>query len=510
MVRSHITPFVLNSEFRVQRVFIGRAARSATLAATMKALSMFNFQDRHVVSLRGAIAALCLLLPTAASRAATTTDTQTALDRYVAKPDPAYSYKLVNTLKAEGVTGYIIEMTSQSWLTTNEVDRPLWKHWLTIVKPDKVDTSTGFLFISGGANDNPAPKGTDGNLIRMAVATKSVVTELRMVPNQPLTFAGETKKRSEDSLIAYTWDKFLRTGDEKWPARLPMTKSAVRAMDTVTSFCAGDTAGKIKVDGFVVAGGSKRGWTTWTTAAVDKRVVAIIPMVIDMLNVEPSFLHHYAAYGFWAPAVGDYTAMRIMDWNGTPEYHALMKIEEPYQYRSRLTMPKFIINASGDQFFLPDSSQFYFNDLTGVKYLRYVPNADHSLKGSDVWETVLACYQSVLTHAKLPRFSWTVEKDGALRVKSEDAPKEVKLWKTTNPTARDFRLMTIGPAWKSEAVNDEGGGYLARVAKPEQGWTAFFLELTYPSGGPTPFKFTTEVRVVPDVTNFKFTPGPVR
>ena len=103
---------------------------------------------------------------------------------------------------------------------------------------------------------------------------------------------GETKGRTEDALIAYTWDKFLRTGDSRWPARLPMTKAAVRAMDTVTAFCGSPEGGKIKVDGFVVAGGSKRGWTTWTTAAVDKRVVAIIPCVIDLLNIEPSMLHH--------------------------------------------------------------------------------------------------------------------------------------------------------------------------------------------------------------------------
>ena len=57
---------------------------------------------------------------------------------------------------------------------------------------------------------------------------------------------------------------------------------------------------------FVVSGASKRGWTTWTTAAVDKRVVAIIPIVIDLLNVEPSFEHHWQAYGFWAPAIKDY------------------------------------------------------------------------------------------------------------------------------------------------------------------------------------------------------------
>lgn len=35
----------------------------------------------------------------------------------------------------------------------------------------------------------------------------------------------------------------------------------------------------------MVAGASKRGWTTWTTAAVDKRVFAAIPIVMDLLNL---------------------------------------------------------------------------------------------------------------------------------------------------------------------------------------------------------------------------------
>lgn len=338
----------------------------------------------------------------------------------------------------------------------------------------------------------------------MALATKSVVTELRMVPNQPLVFAGETEGRTEDSLIAYTWDKFLRTGDAKWPARLPMTKSAVRAMDTVTAFCSTNGA---KIDGFVVAGGSKRGWTTWTTAAVDTRVVAIVPCVIDLLNIEPSMMHHYAAYGFWAPSIGNYTAFRIMDWNGTPEYKALMKIEEPFEYRDRLTMPKFIMNASGDQFFLPDSSQFYFKELPGVKYLRYVPNADHSLKGSDAYETMLACYHAILNKVPLPQFSWDLEKDGSIRVTTKTKPSAVKLWQATNAEARDFRMETLGPQYRSSDLNDEGKGvYVAKVAKPEKGWTAFFVELTFPSGCQAPFKFTTNVRVTPDTVNYKFTP----
>jgi PhoPQ-activated pathogenicity-related protein len=432
----------------------------------------------------------------------------TALDRYVGAPDTNYSFHLVKSLPGKGQTTFVLEMTSQAWLTTNEVDRPLWKHWLILIRPETVSSTKSLLVISGGSNDGKQPESADARLAEIAVRTKSIVTELRMVPNQPLVFSGETQGRSEDALIAYTWDKFLRTGDEKWPARLPMTKSAVRAMDTVTAFCAGPEAGQLKLDGFVVAGGSKRGWTTWTTAAVDKRVVAIVPIVIDLLNIEPSMLHHYAAYGFWAPSIEDYTRLHIMDWTGTPEYRALMKIEEPYEYRERLTMPKFLINACGDQFFLPDSSQFYFKDLPGVKYLRYVPNGDHSLKGSDAYETLLACYNAILYQEHLPQFSWTRAKDGSLQVRTIDAPSQVKLWQATNPQARDFRLETFGPEWHSAVLEPQQRGvYLAKVQPPPNGWTAFFVELTFPSRAAPPFKFTTQVSVVPDMLPYRFVPA---
>ena len=117
----------------------------------------------------------------------------------------------------------------------------------------------------------------------------------------------------------------------------------------------------------MVAGGSKRGWTTWTTAAADKRVVAIVPMVIDMLNSVKSFEHHYQAYGFYSAAVKDYQDMGMMNVSKTPQYPALMRLEEPFSYRDRFTMPKLIMNAAGDQYFLPDSSQYYFDDLPGRK-----------------------------------------------------------------------------------------------------------------------------------------------
>lgn len=435
---------------------------------------------------------------------------RTALDEYVAKADPNYSFKVVRTVPIEGGTATVIEMTSQKWLTEEEVDRPLWKHWVTVIKPAKPSSDTALLFITGGGNDRPAPDKLDQNLVRAAAATGSVVAELKMVPNQPVKFKGDVEGRHEDSLIAYTWDKFMRTGDERWPARLPMTKSAVRAMDTVTAFCASDEGGKAKVDKFVVAGGSKRGWTTWTTAAVDKRVVAIVPLVIDVLNVVPSFQHHYGAYGFWAPAVGDYTAQGIMDWMGTPQFEALMKIEEPYEYRDRLTMPKLIVNSAGDQFFLPDSSQFYWKDLQGPKYIRYVPNSDHSLKNTDALNSLVAFHDAILRKKPMPEYEWELPSAGVIRVKAKTKPAKVKLWTANNPKARDFRLDVLGPAYVAKDIPvSEDGTYEVRVEKPEKGWTAGFLELTF-ANDPVPHKLTSGVTVVPDVLPFagKFVPNP--
>jgi PhoPQ-activated pathogenicity-related protein len=272
-----------------------------------------------------------------------------------------------------------------------------------------------------------------------------------------------------------------------------MTKAAVKAMDAVGELTQG------QVDKFFVAGGSKRGWTTWTTAAVDDRVVGIAPIVIDMLNLVPSFVHHYRVYGFWAPAVGDYFREGIMDRFQTPEFEKLMDIVEPYTYRERLTMPKLILNSAGDQFFLPDSSQFYFDDLRGEKYLRYVPNSDHSLRNTDALESLSAFYHALVNDHPRPEFGWTLEPDGAIRVTSETKPQAVKLWSAHNPEHRDFRLETIGPVWQSVDISPgEQGGYVGRLEKPATGFTAYFVELTYPSGTKPPFKFTTPVRVLPD------------
>ena len=475
-------------------------------------------KTHHVTSIAALAAALALGLPgppagvvqaQAPALASAPGQARTALDRYVDAPDPSYRYALAGAIPGEGYTASVLDMTSQTWRSAAEVSPAVWRHWLTIIRPADVRHTKAFLYITGGNNNSPAPRAVDENLLRLAMTTGSVVAELRMVPNQPLVFSDDGRPRMEDEIIAYTWDKFLHGGDDQWPLRLPMTKAAVRAMDTVVAQCAAD---HVAIDGFVVSGASKRAWTAWTTAAVDRRVVAVVPFVIDLLNLVPSFEHHLAVYGYYAPAVKDYEDAGVMKWLETPRFRALMTIEEPFEYRDRLAMPKFMINATGDQFFLPDSWQFYYRQLPGEKYLRYVPNADHSLRGTDAWFTVLAWYNAVLNRVPLPRFTWQIDKDGAIRVRTTDAPGEVTLWQATNPGARDFRLGSIGARWKSSPLKEQGPGeYVARVARPWRGFTAYMVEVTFPSGlAQAPFRFTTGVKVVPDVEPLKGAAGPAR
>jgi len=422
----------------------------------------------------------------------------TALDRYVAKPDDAYGYELVNTYEGKGSTGYVFDMTSQRWRSEDEIDRTLWRHWVTVAVPDKVTSRTALMIIGGGGNGGKAPKGGDAKLHRIARATHAVVAMVSQIPNQRLTLKDDGKGRSEDSLIAYTWDKYLKTGDEEWPLRLPMTKGVVRAMDTTQTFCATAAGGRNRIDSFVVAGASKRGWTTWTTAAVDKRVVACIPIVIDLLNIVPSFEHHKAVYGFWAPAVNDYVRFDIMDWMGTPEYDALMDIVEPYSYLDRLTMPKLLMNACGDQFFIPDSAQFYENDLQGPTWFRYVPNTGHGLDAS-AYGSVQSFFHAVAAGIDIPTYRWSYPDANTIRLETAAKPSAVKLWQATNPEARDFRVDKLGKAYQATDLSDQGGGvYVGHVDTPEKGWRAFLVEATFPGPDDVPFIFTTPVHVVPD------------
>ena len=124
--------------------------------------------------------------------------------------------------------GAVLELTSQRWTTETELPgHELWKHWLTVIVPDKVSHDKAFLYITGGKNSDPAPTKAVDRFAKLAVETNSVVVELDDVPNQPLTFADDPahKARVEDEIIAYQQARYAKTRDPDQLLRLPMVKS---------------------------------------------------------------------------------------------------------------------------------------------------------------------------------------------------------------------------------------------------------------------------------------------
>ena len=423
---------------------------------------------------------------------------QTDLDAYVHKDDASFNYVIEKVQELDGYFVHSIRMNSQNFLQSKDVNKTSWSHWLTVIEPKEVKAETAMLVISSGDTNDPLPKAQDA-LIEIALASNSLVAELKAIPNQPLKFSDESFDRWEDAIIAYTWNKFFLTGETRWPARMAMTKSVIAAMDTIQVVFK-----RNNVNSFVVTGASKRGWTTWTAAATDNRVIAIIPLVIDMLNIKPSFEHHWQTYGFWAPAIQDYVDMNTMDWWGSPEAEALFKLVDPYSYKDRYQFPKYIINAAGDEFFIPTSSQFYYDQLPGEKHIRYVPNVGHSLNGSYIIEAIASFYISILNSSPRPEYSWNFLENGQIEFTSDNQPSEVKLWWADNPSSRDFRLDVIGKSWKSKSIKiNAEGKYISSIDKPEEGWRAYFVEAIYGSNS-LPFIITSEVKVSPDILPFEY------
>ncbi len=449
----------------------------------------------------------------------------------------------------------MLNMISGAWRGDDEVNQPVWRHKLAVIEPTNVRENTALLFISGGRTDSDINLEEARLLAEFGKASRSVVALLKAVPNQPLRFSDEERNRSEDATIAYSYDKYMNSydageADFTWPALFPMTRAAVRAMDAVQEFMAIRPGAPVRdIDNFVVAGASKRGWTTWLTAAADERVSAIMPMVIDVLNMPAQMEHHrkaYAGYPLYDPANGifggysvaikDYVDLQIFDRFGAAHGDSLLKLVDPYSYRNVLSMPKFIANSTGDQFFLPDSSRFYFYDLPGRNYLHYAANTDHSLTDGlmvdeDTLAGMLAFYMAHVRNMNrftsddvvLPTYQWRrlpnverIEYDedeepvvkvfARLEVTADQRPL-ANVWRAYAPEQRDFRLQILGPAWEQTPVlgeyNAQTGQWRAEIETeiPEEGWRGFMVQLRFVGPDPlqeVPYVFSTPVYVVPE------------
>ena len=424
---------------------------------------------------------------------------------YVSIIDPSYRYDMVDTIVGDGWKEYKVRMVSGSWLDKTNFDDSSndWWHWVSIIVPDDLDNSNSMMVIGSGSThdftwDNHGNKKTNSQYLKAALKTKSIISEINNIPFQPIDFSEDGKEgRYEDDLIAYSWRQFLEGGAKEleWLPRFPMTRSVVRAMDVVQ-----EISDEINnpVDSFFITGASKRGWVTWTTAIADDRVMGIAPVVIDLLNLYPSFQHHWKVYGEWSPAIDDYVKEDIMNWTESKEYEKLIEITDPYSYRSSLDMPKYIINASSDEFFVTDSWQFYWDDLVGEKHLQYLPNAGHGLYGTYVTDDLINFYNNTINKKEVPNYEWSVDQNTFSIIVDPSSDYQIKKWSINN-SERDFRIYKVGESWKSdEIIKSKDGKYSITIDNPVSGYSAHFIEIIFGQELKESISFTTGTVVLPN------------
>ena len=406
-----------------------------------------------------------------------------ALADYVHHPDSSFAWKKLEQRQVEGCSAIRLECVSQTWRGH------VWKHQLLIIRPPEVrNPDIAFLEISGDAGVD----GTFDTLRKIATGAGALAVSINKVPNQPLY-----GQRREDALIAYTFDEYLKTGDTTWPLLFPMVKSAVRGMDTVQAFAQKELGQKI--ERFVVSGASKRGWTTWLTAAVDTRVQAIAPRVFDILNMKAQTQWAQQMYGAQSERIRAYTELRLVERMDDPRMVELRGWMDPYSYRARYKLPKLLLLGTNDPFWVVDALRHYWNELPEPKLIFQTPNAGHDLAGNREAAPVLAAFvRMVADRQPLPRMTWEFQASGsnsvALAVGLSQPAKGFRLWSATSPI-RDFR----NAKWSSvELPSNTGTNVVATVQTPGEGFRAYLVEAELPSSTGPPCKLSTEARVTPD------------
>lgn len=401
---------------------------------------------------------------------------------YVSRLDAVFSWHIQAERTTDAGRVWELELVSQQWHGI------VWKHVLMVFEPAEVRFPKHMiLFITGGSTGS---RPREENLRvgwRLAAQAQARVAMLHQVPNQPLL--GD---RKEDDLITETWLRYLQSGDITWVLQLPMVTSAVRAMDALEAFAREEKLPPVA--GFVVTGASKRGWTTWLSAVADRRVVAIAPMVIDMLNLRPQMKYQIETWGRYSEQIDDYTSKGLVHDRPLSEREAvLLRLVDPYTYRQQLTLPKLLIHGTNDPYWVVDAARLYWDELQGPKYLLEIPNGDHGLKGGQelAIATLAAYFRHLAGNKPWPQLQWThSDEPGALvlTVRSSLPPREARLWWARSAT-KDFRQSR----WESQPMEKAGDSFRARLSRPEQGHVALFGQLHFQMEG-LGFALSTLVR----------------
>jgi PhoPQ-activated pathogenicity-related protein len=397
------------------------------------------------------------------------------------------------------------QLHSQHWSPLALVEPGEWVHEVAIYIPQDALPGHALLVANNGINHpgpgkevQPATDFTEAMALSIAQRTRTIVITTSNVPNQYLSYNDDGLARREDDSVAHSWKLFLKNPEQRpsLSLHIPMMQSMIRTMDLAQR-----ELKPWKVDKFIATGASKRGWASWLAALTDERITAIVPFVIDILGMDKVLQHTWHTYGnSWPLASNAYQREGITQQIKSKNFDKLTQIEDPLRYLDsayahRLAIPKYIVNASGDDFFAPDNARFFFSQLPGEKALRVAPNSSHYGIRASVENALVPFINRFRQGRAMPTVSMQSDVDRAQQrfaVSFSEPPAKVVQWTAINPLARDFRY-ACGVRYQPETLTSAGQRIVITLKKPAQGWLASFVEATFSDG----MVVTTPVHVLP-------------
>lgn len=225
---------------------------------------------------------------------------------------------------------------------------------------------------------------------------------------------------------------------------------------------------------------------------------------------------------------------------GTPAVATLASVVDPISYAVNLSMPKLVVDATGDEFFQPQDDSVWWGQLPGESLRMMVDNAEHSMATGALYliTGVEAWYAALIRGIPRPTFTWAIDPNpnsGAITITATGVkPDRVVLRFATTvdgDTRRDFRLISgntpanpckfinvtvFGSAclkpilWIGEDVKESDAGpggagpwtYVLTQPLPPTGWRGFLGEVYYPGPAGTIFQLTTQVSIIPNTFPF--------
>ncbi|KAK2140267.1 hypothetical protein LSH36_1414g00012 [Paralvinella palmiformis] len=481
-------------------------------------------------------------------------DEFTELDEYVRSSEDVYGYDVIDIQKVPGVTIHILNMTSLKWFDGTggvgegastssrqrrfpETDPVASKNENSLVLTEKCHPGKDVMLVAPGiaheyayfilcaipGSDIPRPPYYNQtevvqNLTEFSINTGAVSCLLRQIPNQPLYFVDEqngTRPRIEDEILGYSWRLFIEENitDPTVIALFPMVKAAKQGVDTLIEYTT-IVNPEIQIKEIMPTGFSKRGWTTWLLGCVDQRVFAMAPTVFDQLNFYEGIQGHFKSLGGWSWAMVPYWSVGIVYYLHHPRTQILASHIDPLEYNERLTMPKHLHGATGDQFFLPDGTHYWFSNITGEMHYTIFENDHHDLGDHKpaLWENLENLFVSVKENND--------DQTGTIRLTTTSEPDYVKVWyaDTTNRTCepndntngtcrRDFRLDrfdlptdTLIYHWEDTPIYLGDGVYEATYSfRSDFGYRIMHMEAGFPGPNGRLMRVTSETNILPDV-----------